>query len=358
LLYLFFILYLQPKQTIESMARPVKAQSKDIRQSNYFTTAKYDYTLQEKIILYRVAEQAFEYREANKEWFEQHEGEYIARDHVSFRLPITHFMTKEQKADGGGKCYDDVVAAFKSLTSKRIEFQTKDAFSFGALLNSADREPGDGIIYFTVHKFVWQSALDFTKGFTKFDLVVAMELKSAYSMRFFEIAKRWSDTKIWNISVENFKEMFGCKAKYPRLESLKRCVIDNAKEELDRVAPWSFSYEQHKVGRKVDSFTFYFYEIPKNKREEATHKELLSKYPQAAIRPETKDWLKNKMGFNMGQIRSNVKLIDELQRIFQNDTIQELEETFQYIAKQGFRPQENIGWFIQNLKKKIENAQS
>ena len=26
-------------------------------------------------------------------------------------------------------------------------------------------------------------------------------------MRFFEIAKRWSDTKIWNISVENFKEM-------------------------------------------------------------------------------------------------------------------------------------------------------
>lgn len=48
------------------MARPVKAQSKDIRQSNYFTTAKYDYTLQEKIILYRVAEQAFEYREANK----------------------------------------------------------------------------------------------------------------------------------------------------------------------------------------------------------------------------------------------------------------------------------------------------
>lgn len=74
------------------MARPIKTQSKDIQQSNYFTTAKYDYTLQEKIILYRVAEQAFEYREANKEWFKEHEGEYIAKDHVSFRLPITHFM--------------------------------------------------------------------------------------------------------------------------------------------------------------------------------------------------------------------------------------------------------------------------
>ena len=48
------------------MARPIKTQSKDIQQSNYFTTAKYDYTLQEKIILYRVAEQAFEYREADR----------------------------------------------------------------------------------------------------------------------------------------------------------------------------------------------------------------------------------------------------------------------------------------------------
>lgn len=84
---------------------------------------------------------------------------------------------------------------------------------------------------------------------------------------------------------------------------------------------------------------------------------MLSKYPQAAVRPEVKDWLKNKMGFNTGQIRRNVQLFDELQRIFQNDTIQELEETFQYTAKQGFRPQENIGWFIQNLKKKMENAQ-
>ncbi|WP_317347485.1 replication initiation protein [Blautia argi] len=339
------------------MARPVvieNSQSKEIRQSNYFTTAKYDYTLQEKLILYRIAEKAFEYREANKEWFEQNEGKYIVKEHVSFRLPITHFMTKEQQSYGGGNCYDDVVAAFKSLTSKRIEFQTKNAFSFGALLNSADREPGEGTIYFTVHKFVWQSALDFTKGFTKFDLFVAMGLKSAYSMRFYEIATRWKDTKIWQVSVEEFREIFGCKNKYPALTDMKRYIIDNAKEELDKSAPWSFTYEQYKPSRKVLSFTFYFHKTNKNIENE--RKELLSKYPQAVINPEIKDWFKHKMNFNQTQIRSNVKLIEELQRIFQQDTISELEETFQYISKQGFRPQENVGWFIQNLKKKVENA--
>ena len=47
----------------------------------------------------------------------------------------------------------------------------------------------------------------------------------------------------------------------------------------------------------------------------------------------------------------------EKSTLFIQSMIPELEETFQYITKQGFRPQENIGWFIQNLKKKIENAQ-
>lgn len=76
----------------------------------------------------------------------------------------------------------------------------------------------------------------------------------------------------------------------------------------------------------------------------------------AAYQAEVKEWFKKKMGFKDFQLKGNAKTIEELQRIFQNDTIQELEETFQYISKQGFRPQDNIGWFIQNLKKKVENT--
>ena len=38
------------------MARPLKVENQMMQQSNYFTTARYDYTAQEKRILYRVAE--------------------------------------------------------------------------------------------------------------------------------------------------------------------------------------------------------------------------------------------------------------------------------------------------------------
>lgn len=339
------------------MARPLKVDNQLLRQSNYFTTARYDYTAQEKRILYRVAEKAYEFRMANKEWFELHDGEYVANEHVSFTMPITAFMNKEQLNSGSGECYEQVVDAFKSLVDKRISFRGKGCFSFGGMLNYADQNKGQGTISFMVHKFVWQSALDFTKGFTKLDLVIAMQLKSAYSMRFYEFAKQWED-KMWcRITVEEFREMFRCQDKYPRMESLRRCIIDNAKSELDQVAPLSFTYQVNKVGRKIESFDFTFYRIPRNQPIEVERKELLSKYPQAAIYPEIKDWFRNKMGFTAAQLHSNIKLIEEFQRTFKNSTMIELEETFQYISRKGFRPQENIGWFIQNLKKKIQNAQ-
>ena len=159
------------------------------------------------------------------------------------------------------------------------------------------------------------------------------------------------------ISVEEFREMFRCQDKYPRMESIRRCIIDVAKKELDAVSPISFNYECNKVGTKIKSFTFHFYKIiGRTAAVDEEKKGLLSQYPLATYRPEVRSWLKHKLGFTTVQLKGNAKTIEEFQRIFQNDTIQELEETFQYIAKQGFRPQDNIGWFIQNLKKKVENT--
>ena len=272
-------------------------------------------------------------------------------------MQITDFMKQEQRMDASGKDYEDVVDAFKSLVDKRISFRGKGCFSFGGILNSADQNKGEGTISFVVHKFVWQSALDFTKGFTKLDLVTAMELKSAYSMRFFEFAKQWEDKMYCKISVEEFREMFRCQDKYPRMESIRRCIIDVAKKELDAVSPISFNYECNKVGTKIKSFTFHFHKIiGRTAAVDEEKKGLLSQYPLATYRPEVRSWLKHKLGFTTVQLKGNAKTIEEFQRIFQNDTIQELEETFQYISKQGFRPQDNIGWFIQNLKKKVEKT--
>ena len=86
-------------------------------------------------------------------------------------------MRKEERGDGRGKCYDDVVGGLKWLRSKGIELERKDGLCFGGLVKCGEREGGEGIIYLSVEKFVWEWGLEFRKGLRKVDLVVGMELK-------------------------------------------------------------------------------------------------------------------------------------------------------------------------------------
>lgn len=339
------------------MGRKKTLEIDEIKQSNYITTARYNYSPMEKRILYRVVEKAWEFRLANAEYFKEHDGEYEVKKHVEFTMPITAFMTEEQYKDGSGKYYQYVVDAFKSLVmDKKISFIGKEEFSFGSILNYADRNKGEGTISFMVHKFVWQSALDFTRGFTKLDLKIAMQFKSSYTMRFFEFAKEWQDLGCCTISVQDFREMFCCTDKYPLIHDLKRRIIKVANDELDEKSYLSFDYVCNKVGREIRSFTFTFKENKKLKPVEMEEKELLENHPEAALPWEIKSWIMTKLNIEKKQLYSNMKTFYELYKLFPNDTIREMEETFQYIINvQGKRPQTNIGLFITNLKAKIKN---
>lgn len=344
------------RKTAVSVTTKTVLEANEIKQSNYITTARYDYSPTEKRILYRVVEKAWEYRLANAEYFKSHDGELVVKKHVEFTMPITAFMTEEQYQDGSGKYYQDVVGAFKSLVDKRISFIGKDEFSFGGILNFADKNKGEGTITFMVHKFVWQSALNFTRGFTKLDLEIAMQFKCAYTMRFFELIKEWQDRGTFTLSVQELREMFGCQDKYPLMNDFKRYVIDKANKELDDNSYLSFDYYSNKVGREIRSFTFTIKEVRKNLSATKEQQQLIENNPEAALPWDIRTWIINKLGIEKKQLYSNMNTFYELYRLFPNDTIREMEETFQYIINvQGKRPQTNVGLFITNLKAKIKN---
>jgi len=328
------------------MGRPLKVENQIMQQSNYFTTARYDYTVQEKRILYRVLEKAYEFRMENKEWFDKHDGEYVAKEHVSFTMPITYFMNKEQLDNSGGEQYEQVVNAFKTLVDKRINFKGKGCFSFGGILNYADQNKGEGTISFMVHKFVWQSALDFTRGFTKLDIAIAIKLKSQYSMRMYELIKKWEDKKSFILTIEELREMFACNNKYERMYDIQKYILDASKNELDRVSPISFTYSQNKVGKSIKSFT-----IQIQKKDNAT----ISDYSTNIIDSSIKRWLKLNIGMNISQIKNNIKTLLAFQDIYKDSAIKQMEDSVNYIKGIGLDPKENIGMFISNLISKINN---
>ena len=328
----------------------------EIKQSNYITTARYDYSPMEKRILYRVVEKAWEYRLANAEYFKEHDGEFVVKKHVEFTMPITAFMTDEQCKNGSGEYYQEIVEAFKSLVEKRISFIGKDEFSFGGILNFADQNKGEGTISFMVHKFVWQSALDFTRGFTKLDLEIAMQFKCAYTMRFFELMKEWQDVGCFKVSVQELRSMFRCSDKYPLINDFKRYVINKANKELDESSYLSFDYTSNKVGREIRSFTFTIKEIKKNLSAEKEQQQLIASHPESAIPLDVKLWISRKIGLDKKQLHSNMATFYELYKLFKENTITEMEETFQFLVQgRAKRPESNVGLFITNLKAKIKN---
>ncbi len=328
--------------------------NKPVAQSNYFTTARYDYTASEKRILYRIAEQAFQFREKNREYFDLHDGEYKVTNHEVFTMAVVDFMSPAQKSRMTGSDYADVIKSFKSLVDKRISFIGNGSFSFGGILNFADKNAGEGTVTFMVHKFVWKAALDFTKGFTKLDLGIALQLKSPHAMRFYELCRQWKDKPSFTYSVEELRQMFGCIDKYPRMESFRRCVLDVAMKELrEGISPVYFTYTCNKVGRSIKTITFVSHSKRTKENDNQKQKELLSKYSILGLNAELKRWMKRKMKFSNEQIKRNVKVLYEITQCFPNAWIDELEESFQFVTRLGKRPEENPGLFIDNLKLKV-----
>lgn len=77
---------------------------------------------------------------------------------------------------------------------------------------------------------VWRAALDFTKGYRKYELITAMKFKSVYSMRFYELLS--GQIKPLYVPLEGpdgLRERFGLQTKYERVNDFKRKVLDIAK---------------------------------------------------------------------------------------------------------------------------------
>lgn len=349
----------RPKKNPEQPAAPKKKKKESavIEQSNYFTMARYNYTAVEKRILYRVFEQACYWRRANIKWFEEHgEGQYRADRHVEFTMPMKNFMSPKAKEDSSGKDYNEIYEGFKSLNDKKIQFKWKGGFTIGAIVNRADWNEKEGTITFEIHKWVWQAAVDYTHGHTKaLDIVIAMSFTSPYTMRFFELLKSFYKEGCFIYSLEELREMFGCQDKYPDTYEFKRRVIEPAKKELDESSPLTFVYDRNpERGKVIKGFKFTIIKQVKNMDQDT----MVEEHPFEAYLPEVKMWLKNKLGFKEKQLRGNAKTFYEFQQLFPNGALDELEETYQYIHRQGYSPSGNVGWFIQNIKAKIDNAKA
>jgi plasmid replication initiation protein len=151
--------------------------------------------------------------------------------------------------------------------------------------------------------------------FTQYLLEQTATLKSAYSVRLYELLVQWKTARKTPVfDIEVFREQLGVNSTdYERVYDFKKNVLDVAVKEINEKTDIQTSYDQVKRGRKIIGFKFVIKEKPKktenNQRDPNTsdmfmidgltdkqlwrisrHKEFISTYGSLAKGDAGKSW--------------------------------------------------------------------
>lgn len=321
----------------------MKINNKDLIQSYIITSAKYDYSVYEKRILYRLIELFQALTKGQK----LNEKVIVTKDlfNVSVvTMPIAMFLNGEDD-----KNHFRIKKAIESLENKKFTYEDNKTWEIIRILSEPIIDKYKEFVTFRINSKIVDAFLDFSKGFSKYELATAMEFESVYAMRFYELLS--GQTKPIIYTIENLKIMFQIQDKYTRVNDFFRKVIDPAKKELDKSSPYSFEFTPIKTGRKITSIKFYPAYQPNNRDMRIEAKKLQK---NTSIRWDldimTINYLKENYVFSDTEIQNNRDLFVNAQNSGKLDLMYFLSE-----QKRNAETKKNPkGWIINAIKKQLD----
>ena len=321
--------------------------NKEILQSYILTTAKYDFSVYEKRILYRIIE-------LNQNLIEGQilDNRYSLKkgqlESLIYTMPISAFLNNDED-----KNHKRIKIAFESLQKKIISYDDKENkiwHSAGIIFNvKMDYERTEKIT-FQVADFIYQALMDFSKGFKKYELKTAMQFESIYSMRFYELLSN-QKTPI-NYSIDKLKQIFDLEGKYNRSTNFIQKVIEPAKKELDKCSPYTFHYETIKTGRKITGIRFIPIHQPQFDDENIKKLKVMKQISNRWFIPKNiEDYLKYNYEFTEKELSNNLSLFESLYKSLSEEELLDFLVELKPLTTWVDNPK---GYLIGALKKKSE----
>ena len=228
-------------------------------------------------------------------------------------------------------------------------------FEAHSLVNDVWINQKPGVIIVNVNRTTWEAILDFTKGFRRYDLQVAMRFSRTCSLRMFKLIS--NQTGPISYSIDELREQWGLRDKYKTTKDFIKNTIVSAKEELDRMSPWTFDFEpvyaksaeqnRGRVGRKsVTSVTFF--PIHQLKYESTTNVIGQLGNPVSLLPKVIIDRLVKGLGFSMAEIKANVLLFETAYRNC------DLEQLLIDVAPRANRANNPQGYVVNSIKRHLK----
>lgn len=323
-------------------------QNKYVIQSFVVTTSKYDFSVYEKRVLYRVVEYCQRYIAGEKLSDMNFNIEIHNNKYVEFIMPISLLMTEKEKKN---KKHSKVKDALRSLRERNIEFEKDGQWMVTGMITVANLDEKRGQVSFDVTKEVLMSILDFSKGYRKIELKTAMNFRSVYSMRMYELIS--GQERPLTYSLDKLRILFQLENKYPNNSDFIKKVIDTAKSELDKSSPYSFEYTLNKQGRRIVSINLIPKKIGENTDLSLEEKQLKQQMSimwdisQAAIQ-----YLKTSYLLTTKEIKNNLDLFKRAENTF------DLLVFIRDIKPQVMKAHNPKGYLIQSIKNKLSELET
>lgn len=246
-----------------------------------------------------------------------------------------------------------LIAAAKNLVSKTVETLTPDGWRVQPFVSQVDYVKKDRSILLTIRPSIWRQILDVRLGYSEYELLTAMKLKSIYSVRFYIMAS--SSQAAREYSIQELKQQFRLENKYTQPSDFLKNVVRPAIEELNEKASVTFemALKKRPYSKEIEGIIL----TPKKNRPmrdpELEEKKLTHGRVQTymILSEEENDWLKNTMRFSPTELNSNFATFNLAKKVYGVGLINAMKAIYSYMSDNGKIGQK--GYFIKSLKQNI-----
>jgi plasmid replication initiation protein len=216
-----------------------------IRKSNWLITASYKLTLNEqRLVLVAIAKISFDSKEIKR------------------RVVITAREMLDCFPDIGEQhVYEEMEKASENLFNRWIRIEDPNQIEkFRWISAKLIYKKGEGRVGFSFSPEVLPYLQQLKEQFTKYRLGDISSLKSAYSIRLYEMLMQFQSTGIALVRLEEFKERLGIADKYSDYLNLRRRIIEPAVSELNQKSHLTITFKSIREGRAIKKLEFFFSE--------------------------------------------------------------------------------------------------
>lgn len=158
----------------------------------------------------------------------------------------------------GGKNYKNIKATLKHLSDRSMWLDDGESETLMRWLSYVRINKNSEKVFIEIDRTIAPFLFELKEKFTKYQLYNILAMKSAFSVRIYELLKSYAYQKNKTFDLEELKRLLEVEnvKSYVRFPDFRRKVLEKAQEEINELTDLNISYKPITKGKKVIKIEF------------------------------------------------------------------------------------------------------